>query len=342
MKRKKFKKILIVGAGWYGCHIGLYLKKKKHNVKIYEKGSDIFQGSSGKNQFRLHQGYHYPRSLTTIQEAKINYQKFKKKYINFIKFPKKNIYCIANKLSLIDFGTYVNILKANKLPFTQRKFTFLKNIEGAVLVKEGVFQNSKIIKYFKKKLKKEIFFKKKIENINKLSENFDYVIDCTNNTQKNNFKKKIKYILTISFIYKKKSKKSEYTLTVMDGKLPSIFPYADKKNYYTLTHSKYTHLKSFNSIDKLENYKKIISKLLVKKYKKLSEKSICDFYTNFSEKFSYKGYFLSYKVIPYGKSDCRPVFYNKYKNIISVFSPKIANIFSAESIVNNFINEQKH
>ena len=29
----------------------------------------------------------------------------------------------------------------------------------------------------------------------------------------------------------------------MDGELPSIYPYADKKNMFTLTHSKFTHIK---------------------------------------------------------------------------------------------------
>jgi hypothetical protein len=333
------KKILIVGAGWYGCHLGLFLKKKGYSVKIYEKNTDIFQGSSGKNQFRLHQGYHYPRSSITIEEARNNYQKFIKKYSNFIKFPQKNIYCIASKLSLIDFGTYLNTLKINKLPFSKIKLIFLKNIEGAVSVKEGIFQNSKIIKYFKKELKKEIIFKKKIKNIKSLSADFDYIIDCTNNTESNNFKRKIKYILTVSFIYKKKTKRSEYALTVMDGKLPSIFPYADKKDFYTLTHSKYTHIKSFSSYNKLERYKSTISKRLITRHKKLSEESICEFYSNFRTKFTYKGYFLSYKVIPTGKSDYRPTFYKKEKNILSIFSPKIANIFSAESIVNSFINE---
>ena len=67
MKKKNF---CIIGAGWYGCHIGLYLKDKGHNVKIFEKESRIFSGSSGFNQFRLHKGFHYPRSSETIDEIK--------------------------------------------------------------------------------------------------------------------------------------------------------------------------------------------------------------------------------------------------------------------------------
>ena len=44
-------KICIVGAGWYGCHLGYKLSKSGH-IGIFEN-TDIFQGSSGFNQFRF-------------------------------------------------------------------------------------------------------------------------------------------------------------------------------------------------------------------------------------------------------------------------------------------------
>ena len=334
-------KILLLGAGWYGCHLGLYLKEKGYSIKIYEKSNKIFNGSSGKNQFRFHHGYHYPRTLKTIEEIKKNFFKFKKKYGKFITFPKKNIYCIANYNSLIDFGTYTNILKSTNLKFKKKKFDFLKNIEGSIEIYEGVFKNLKIIKFFKKKIGKNIIFKREIKNTDKVSKEFDFIIDCTNNTRQNFFKKTTKYVLTISFIYKKKSKRKAYPVTIMDGKLPSIYPYADKKNYFTLTHSKYTHIKSFNSFESLNKFKRKIKKIEINQRRKLFEKSIKFYYSNFEDTFSYKGYFFSYKLLPKDKSDARPTFYTSNKNILSLFSPKIANIFSAEEIVNKFLNDRR-
>ena len=332
------KKILIVGAGWYGCHLGLYLKEKGFKVSIFEKKSDIFMGSSGKNQFRLHQGYHYPRSALTINEAKINFKKFKKKYFKFFFLPKINIYCIAKNESLIDFGTYISILKSNNLDYKIKKFNFLRNIEGSVLVKEGVILNSKIKKFYKEKLISEIKYKKEIKNLYEESKNYDYVIDCTNNTLVNNFLNKIRYILTISFIYKKRAGKKAYPLTIMDGKLPSLYPYSNNKGYFTLTHSDFTHIKSFKSFNMLKKFRAKIDKKIISKHKNSSEKSIANFYKDFKKSFKYKGYFLSYKIIPYGKTDFRPTLYKKQNNILSIFSPKIANIFSAEKVVQEFIN----
>ena len=147
------KEICIIGGGWYGCHLALFLKKKDFKITLFEKENDIFLGSSGFNQYRLHMGYHYPRSSETIIEAKKNFKKFGKIYKKFIFYPKNNIYCIANKESLIDFGTYIKILKGHRLNYKIKRFNFLKNIQGSIVSNEGVLLNKEIIKFFKNNLR---------------------------------------------------------------------------------------------------------------------------------------------------------------------------------------------
>ena len=185
------KNFCIIGAGWYGCHIGLFLKNLGNKVKIFEKEKDIFLGSSGYNQFRLHSGFHYPRSSETINEIKINYSKFCKFYKKYISIPKNNIYCIAQQKSLIDSKTYEIILKSHGLKITRKKTEFLKNIESAYNCKEAVLLNTKIKQFFKKKLKKNLILNKKVNSILNLSKKFDYVLDCTNNTFQNSSKQKL-------------------------------------------------------------------------------------------------------------------------------------------------------
>ncbi len=58
-------KIAVVGAGIFGITTALKLSEK-HEVDLYEANSDIMQAASAINQFRLHRGYHYPRSPQTI------------------------------------------------------------------------------------------------------------------------------------------------------------------------------------------------------------------------------------------------------------------------------------
>ena len=80
-------KYVIVGAGWYGCHIASLLVKNNKEILIIDKANDFFTGSSSKNQNRLHLGFHYPRSMETIHECKYGYEQFVKKYNHCINEP---------------------------------------------------------------------------------------------------------------------------------------------------------------------------------------------------------------------------------------------------------------
>ena len=337
--KKKLLKICIVGAGWYGCHLGYKLIKFGYDVLIFEKQKDIFLGSSGFNQFRLHTGYHYPRSAHTVNEIQQNFKKFLKEYKNFIFFPKKNFYCIAKEKSLIDFRTYQNILKSHNLNSKKIKINFLQNIEGAVNSNEGVFLNDKIIQFYKKKLKKKIKFSTHIRNFENLKKEYDLVIDCTNNTVVNNIKKNNSYICTISLVYKLRKLNYFNPITIMDGELPSLYPYSSIKKTFTLTHSKYTHIKKFNSFKKLEKFKKKITSKQINNIKVKMEKDFLNYYKNFKKDFIYNGYFLSYKIIPKDASAKRPIFIKKDQNLVSLFSPKISNIFTAEEHIFDILNK---
>ena len=333
----KHKKILVIGAGWYGCHIALYLKNLGHNIIIFEKNKDIFLGSSGYNQFRLHTGYHYPRSSDTINETKINYLKFKRLYKKFIYFPKNNIYCIANKKSLIDSESYKTLIRAQKLKVKIKSFKFFNDIEDSFISNEGVLLNNKIKNFYKKKLKDNLFFKKKVKDIKKLRKEYDFILDCSNSTFKNKLNNNFKYVLTISLVYKKRKNHTIYPITIMDGELPSLYPYADKKNFYTLTHSKYTHIKRFRSINALELFKKKINKKEISKIKNNMEKEIINYFPKFKKLLTYKTYFLSYKVLPNEKSAKRSIFISRDRNLIMCTSPKITNIFSFQDYIEKII-----
>jgi hypothetical protein len=330
------KNFCIIGAGWYGCHIGLYLKELGHNVVIYEKEKKIFNGASGFNQFRLHKGFHYPRSSETIDEITKNYKRFTKKYKNFIYYPKNNLYCIAEKKSLIDAKTYERILNSHNLKYKKKIKHKLLNITAANIVNEGVIQNDKIINFYKNKLKKNLIFNKNIKNFKKIEKNYDFIIDCTNNTIVNNLNKEFNYLLTISSIYKRKNKIIT-PITVMDGELPSLYPYSDKEGYFTLTHAKYTHIKRFKSFKLLKDYKDKISKNYLTNIINQMEKSIISFYPTFKKDLKYKGYFFSYKVLSNETSAKRSTSITKYHNIISCSSPKIANIFTFEDYIKKMI-----
>lgn len=62
------KTIAIVGAGIYGCCIALRMAKAGLRVSLFDPLS-ILRAASANNQFRIHAGYHYPRSTETVREV---------------------------------------------------------------------------------------------------------------------------------------------------------------------------------------------------------------------------------------------------------------------------------
>jgi hypothetical protein len=61
-------KIAIAGAGIYGGTTATRLAEQGHDVHLFDP-LGILNAASGINQFRIHSGYHYPRSPETIRET---------------------------------------------------------------------------------------------------------------------------------------------------------------------------------------------------------------------------------------------------------------------------------
>src|SRR6185437_2329531 len=61
-------KVAVAGAGIYGATIAIRLAEQGHNVRLFDP-LGILRGASAINQFRIHSGYHYPRSPETITET---------------------------------------------------------------------------------------------------------------------------------------------------------------------------------------------------------------------------------------------------------------------------------
>ncbi len=61
-------KIAIAGAGIYGATTAIRLAESGHEVHLFDP-LGILNAASGINQFRIHSGYHYPRSPETIEET---------------------------------------------------------------------------------------------------------------------------------------------------------------------------------------------------------------------------------------------------------------------------------
>jgi hypothetical protein len=60
--------IAVAGAGIYGATIAIRLAERGHRLTLFDP-LGILRAASAINQFRIHSGYHYPRSPETIRET---------------------------------------------------------------------------------------------------------------------------------------------------------------------------------------------------------------------------------------------------------------------------------
>jgi glycine/D-amino acid oxidase-like deaminating enzyme len=68
---------LVIGGGYYGCRIAIALKAMGFaRVRIVEREPKLMQRASYVNQARVHNGYHYPRSLPTAVSSRRNFDRF--------------------------------------------------------------------------------------------------------------------------------------------------------------------------------------------------------------------------------------------------------------------------
>lgn len=90
-------KVAVIGGGIYGCHFANALNdacteasralETPINAKltIFEKDEMLFSQASGKNSFRIHKGFHYPRTGSTRKMCYNDHNKFIQRYPNFFR-----------------------------------------------------------------------------------------------------------------------------------------------------------------------------------------------------------------------------------------------------------------
>lgn len=338
-------KIVIIGAGWYGCYCA-YLLQNKYDLILIDKNNEIFDNSSYYNQNRLHLGYHYPRNFDTRNLCKKYFNTFKEKFPVTDKI-ENNFYLISNK-SLIDNQTFLSIYKYENYNVDVVKNEYFSNVDGDIfIVDEEVINSNKSKKFFIDNLKCKMLLNTKVENVNIeetphiITQNnkitCDLIIDCTYNFL-NLSKKEYTYEKTISLLYVKNSDcDCDFKgMTIMDGDFCSLYPHDINKNIFTLTDVEYTPLIKSNNIENINNFK-LTDDILNNTISNM-EKKITHYFNDFKKIFKYEGYFLSNKTKLISGSDTRECNIENFDNkLITVNCGKIIGIFEFEEYLKSMM-----
>lgn len=233
-------KILIKGAGWYGCHIGLELLDAGHEVAVHELRSDIFLGASGNNPARLHSGFHYPRSSLTQESCMESQDKFLRSYGFLTNEIKSNIYAVADHGSLLDFGAYKKCIQKTAAWEEVSPTAYgLKNVEGAVAVQERHIVIDEVRKFFREALKESLFLNSDLL-MSGPEDYYDWIIDCTfSQTAATPFGTIDRYEPCLTVLLHADTSQA---ITIMDGPFPSLYPWNEELGLCSLTSALYTPL----------------------------------------------------------------------------------------------------
>ena len=67
---------LVIGGGFYGCSLALFLRSVSDRVMLVEAGERLLDRASRVNQARVHTGFHYPRSMLTAVKSLVLHNRF--------------------------------------------------------------------------------------------------------------------------------------------------------------------------------------------------------------------------------------------------------------------------
>ncbi|HUN64231.1 MAG TPA: FAD-dependent oxidoreductase [Candidatus Sulfotelmatobacter sp.] len=107
-------RIAVVGAGIYGSYTAIRLAESGHRVELFDP-LGVLRGASDVNQFRIHAGYHYPRSPETIEETLETRAEFISAFAPAIVRGRQHYYAIPKQGSLTSPDAYERMMARHNL-----------------------------------------------------------------------------------------------------------------------------------------------------------------------------------------------------------------------------------
>ena len=129
---------VVVGGGFYGCAIAIYLAGHFDRVLLLEREQQLLQRASTANQARLHTGYHYPRSFRTAASSFQNRPVFEELYQESVDSSFKAIYAIGRFGSRVSRRYFERFCRQLALPLKPAPAGIVREFNPRLV--DGVFE----------------------------------------------------------------------------------------------------------------------------------------------------------------------------------------------------------
>lgn len=282
---------VIIGGGFYGVAIGVYLAKSRglRRVILLEQEKNLLSRASYNNQARVHNGYHYPRSFTTAFRSRVNYPRFVKDWQHAVSQDFVKLYAIAKRNSKVtarQFERFCHEIGATIKPLDSGLSQLFEPrlIEKVFLVEECAFDSIKLAEWASSELHSagvEVIYSTRAESVHNshsddklnvaIKSTTDensliscrYVFNCTYsglNQLQGDFKgtqTSLKHEITEMALLKLPDEFGGAGVTVMDGPFFSIMPFP-ARGMHTLSHVRYTPHFNWQDSPSINPYQKLI------------------------------------------------------------------------------------
>ncbi len=346
VKKKLYPKVLVVGGGIFGTTSAINLSTNGYNVTLHEELDDIMKCASNINQYRLHKGYHYPRSKDTAKECLVGIKSFKRKYEESVVNGNINHqYAISKRDSLVSSDDYIQFL--NEMELFYNEVDILKGTQLTVDVDEELFDSDKLRTMIRSRLVTSgvnVNFNKK--TIKDDFNDYDFVVISTyskinellDSPRQYQYEVIEKPVVKLPKTYENKS------IVVMDGPFMCLDPFKD--GLHVLGHVEHA-IHSTN----IGEYPMVLDKTILKyinngiiknpkitKINKFKEAGM-EFFEDFDKLEHIGSMFTIRTVLSYRDyDDARPTLVNKEGDkVFSIFSGKIGTCVEASNQLVNMI-----
>ena len=272
---------IIIGAGLYGLYAAELCGRHGQSVLVLETEAAPFCRATYINQARVHQGYHYPRSLSTALKSAGYFQRFQEDYGFCINREFEKIYATSKEFSWSSAKQFKEFCRAAEIPCMELcPDTFFKKgmCDGAFLTREYTYDAHILKEFYMDKIRDltavKLQFGVKIASVEMQEDRFEirmedgsvyysgYLLNATY-ASTNQISRmlgmetfRIKYELCEIILCQVNEKLKDYGFTVMDGPFFSIMPFG-KTGYHSLTSVTFTpHSTSYEEVPFFECQKR--------------------------------------------------------------------------------------
>ncbi len=268
---------IIIGAGFYGLYSALFCGRRGQHVLVLECDPTPFRRATYINQARVHQGYHYPRSLSTALKSAGYFERFNLDYGFCVNRSFQKIYATSSRYSWSGGRQFQKFCQAAGIPCEElppERFFQKGMCDGAFLTREYTYDAALLKEYLLDQIKGlkhvEIQYSVSIQSIEKHPDSYRVILKSgkeyrtkfllnatyasTNQIQDllGYEKFAIKYELCEIILCHGGEQLKPYGFTVMDGPFFSLMPFG-KTGLHSLTSVTFTpHATSYTPLPEFE------------------------------------------------------------------------------------------